>query len=166
MASVTESSIKNEISPWRVAMIDLFVGVSQLIGLPKSVGQIYGYLYSAFEPTPMDRIMEDLKISKGSASQGLSMLRQLGAVKTQLIVGERRDHYIAEEKSRKLFSGFLKTKLLPYLEEGEEKIENLEELLNDESEEIKSLTEAKVTKLKRWNSRLKTVLPMLHKLIS
>ena len=77
----SESLTTETLPEWRIAMIDLFVGGALVIGLPKSVGQIYGYLYSAVEPTTMDQVITELGISKGSASQGLKFLRQLGAVK-------------------------------------------------------------------------------------
>ncbi|MEM6279416.1 MAG: hypothetical protein AAF733_08065, partial [Verrucomicrobiota bacterium] len=58
-------------------IIDYFVSFVQMLGLPKSVGQIYGTLFASPEPLVMDDIVERLGISKGSASQGLSLLRSL-----------------------------------------------------------------------------------------
>ena len=53
----------------------------QIFGVPKSVGQIYGLLYASPLPLGFSDIVERLEISKGSASQGLQLLRSLGAVK-------------------------------------------------------------------------------------
>jgi hypothetical protein len=53
----------------------------QVLGVPKSVGQIYGLLYASLEPLSFSDIVERLEISKGSASQGLQLLRSLGAIK-------------------------------------------------------------------------------------
>jgi hypothetical protein len=52
----------------------------QVFGVPKSVGQIYGLLYASPEPLSFSDIVERLEISKGSASQGLQLLRSLGAI--------------------------------------------------------------------------------------
>ena len=52
----------------------------QVFGVPKSVGQIYGLLYASPEPLSFSDIVERLDISKGSASQGLQLLRSLGAI--------------------------------------------------------------------------------------
>jgi DNA-binding transcriptional ArsR family regulator len=61
--------------------IELFAEVVYALGLPKSVGQIYGLLYASPAPLSFSDIVERLDISKGSASQGLQLLRTLGAIK-------------------------------------------------------------------------------------
>ena len=150
---------------WRVAMIELFVGGAQLIGLPKSLGQIYGYLYSAVEPATMDQVIVDLGISKGSASQGLKFLRQLGAVKTQLIIGDRRDHFVAEVRSKKLMGGFIREKLTPALEDGAERVGFIRELLAQEGLMGDSVQKDQVVKLETWNKKLKMALPLIQKVL-
>jgi hypothetical protein len=57
-----------------------FAEVMQVFGVPKSVGQIYGLLYASPEPLSFSDIVVRLEISKGSASQGLQLLRTLGAI--------------------------------------------------------------------------------------
>jgi DNA-binding transcriptional ArsR family regulator len=57
-----------------------FSEVVQVFGVPKSVGQIYGLLFASPEPLSFSDIVERLDISKGSASQGLQLLRSLGAI--------------------------------------------------------------------------------------
>jgi DNA-binding transcriptional ArsR family regulator len=70
--------------------VAFFSEVVQVAGVPKSVGQIYGLLYSSREPLSFSDIVERLEISKGSASQGLQLLRSLGAVK----VAEAKQHAV------------------------------------------------------------------------
>lgn len=150
---------------WRIAMIDLFVSGALLIGLPKSVGQIYGYLYSAVEPAPMDKIIADLAISKGSASQGLKFLRQLGAVRAQFVVGDRRDHFVAEVKSKKLIGGFIREKLTPALEDGVDRIAFIRELMTEDGLMEDDKHKAQVVKLETWQKKLKLALPVIQKLM-
>ena len=69
-------------------VIDLFVRGVRVLGLPKSIGEIYGLLYISSAPLPLDAIVAKLGISKGSASQGLRFLRNLGAVVPVEIEGE------------------------------------------------------------------------------
>ena len=127
MPSQSQSGVT--LPEWRIAIIQLFVQAAQMIGLPKSVGQIYGLLFSSVEALPMDTIMGDLGISKGSASQGLKFLRQLGAVKLNLVVGDRRDHFFAEVRSKRLISGLIREKLIPALEDGEERLLYIRDLI-------------------------------------
>ena len=69
-----------ELDQWENAVIDLFLNAANSFGLPKSYGQIYGLLFCRDQALSMDEVMDLLQISKGSASQGLRALRQLGAV--------------------------------------------------------------------------------------
>ena len=88
--------------------IDFFVRLMSVLGMPRSVGEIYGLLYFSKDSLPMDQIASRLGISIGSASQGLRTLRSLKAVRTAYVAGDRRDHYFAETEFRRLFSNFIK----------------------------------------------------------
>ncbi|MGB1127957.1 MAG: GbsR/MarR family transcriptional regulator, partial [Opitutales bacterium] len=79
------------LAEWESATIEVFVRAVDLIGFPRSVGEIYGLLFCAQEPVSFDDLVERLKISKGSVSQGLKLLRQLGAVRVHYIAGSRKD---------------------------------------------------------------------------
>ena len=87
--------------------IDFFVRLMSMLGMPRSVGEIYGLLYFSKDSLPMDQIASRLGISIGSASQGLRTLRSLKAVRTAYVAGDRRDHYFAETEFRRLFSNFI-----------------------------------------------------------
>ena len=60
-----------------VEAIDFFVRMMSVMGLPRSVGEIYGLLYFSEIPLSMDDISRRLSISMGSTSQGLKTLRSL-----------------------------------------------------------------------------------------
>ena len=82
------------------SIIELFVDGVRVIGLPKSVGEIYGLLFASRDPLSLDDLVMRLGISKGSASQGLRMLRGLGAVtETEGQPGGRRTYFRAEVQS-------------------------------------------------------------------
>ena len=89
-------------------MIDVFVRAASLIGLPRSIGEIYGLLFCTPQALSFDELVERLRISKGSVSQGLKVLRQLGAVKMHYVPGSRRDHYQPELSMKRLVRGFIK----------------------------------------------------------
>ena len=74
-------------------IIDLFVQVSRVLGQPRSLAEIYGLLFISAQPLAMDDLIGRLNLSKGSASQGLKFLRNIGAVKMVYIPGDRRVHY-------------------------------------------------------------------------
>ena len=57
-----EESTSRALFPWEVAMIEMFVRAANLIGLPRSVGEIYGVLYCADRPLSFDDQVERLGI--------------------------------------------------------------------------------------------------------
>lgn len=65
----------------------------QRVGLPRSVGQIYGLLYLSNRPLSLDDLVAMLGLSKGSASGGTRHLVTLGAIRQVWVPGERRDFY-------------------------------------------------------------------------
>lgn len=68
----------------------------------------------------MDDLTERLDLSKGSANQGLKFSRNLGAVRTIAVPGDRRVHYEAVAELRSLAGRFLHDRIEPHLGEGEE----------------------------------------------
>jgi len=67
--------------PVEVEVIQLFVQFSRTVGQPRSIAEIYGLLFVSHQPLTLDDLVERLRLSKGSASQGLKYLRELGAVR-------------------------------------------------------------------------------------
>lgn len=152
-----------QLQEWEHSVIDLFVNASQLIGLPKSVAQIYGLLFCRENPMPMDDIVEELRISKGSASQGLKTLRQIGAVKVVFVLGDRRDHFIAETKLRQLVSGFLADQVEPHLKSGRQRLEHLETLMKKEGAGKHAVDRLKL--LKAWHDKASKVIPFIRRIL-
>src|SRR5256714_12182218 len=104
-------------------IIDLFVNLSRLLGQPRSFAEIYGLLFISARPLAMDDLIGRLKLSKGSASQGLKFLRNVGAVKMVYVPGDRRVHYEAVAELRKLVTSFLRDPVVPDLEQAQARLE-------------------------------------------
>ena len=62
-------------------VVDFFVSAADLLGVPKSVAAIYGIVFASAEPLGFADIEARLNLSKGSVSQGLRILREIGALK-------------------------------------------------------------------------------------
>lgn len=149
------------LSPLEAEAVELFVGLVRVVGLPKSVGQIYGLLYISNVPLSLDDIAERLEISKGSASQGLRFLRTAGAVHLCDGVSTRRDHYEAETGLRNLATGFLKEQIEPHLESGQERLGRLKRLAVCTPEADRALVLQRVKQLENWHRRAAGLLPLL-----
>ena len=68
------------LSPFQLESVSLFISIFGVLSLPRSVGEIYGLLFSTQEPLSLDDVQNRLQLSRGSASEGLRWLRSLGAI--------------------------------------------------------------------------------------
>jgi len=145
-------------------LVDWFVDFTALMGVPASVGEIYGLLYLAGRPLPFENFVERLGISKGSASQGLKFLRGLGAVRVVSVPGDRREFYEAEISPTRLVAGFLKEKVQPRLKESDERLARLKKSLH-EMDEVDPLLADRVHRLHVWSQRARQFLPVVAGLV-
>lgn len=145
--------------------INLFVHGAQILSIPRSIGEIYGLLYATAEPLPMEAIMERLGISKGSVSQGLRWLREVGAVRATYVTGDRRDHYEAETELRKLAGGFLREQIEPHLGNGGDYLARLALEAGRVHPAESRFVEERITKLKRWYRLTERALPLFLRIV-
>ena len=145
--------------------IEMFINFLRLIGLPKSVGEIYGLLFVAPQPLAMDKIMERLDLSLGAASQGLKLLRSFGAVRVIYQRGERRDHYVADLELSRFATVFIKEELQPRMEMASERIRRMEESLAELPAKERRVTEQRIERLKHWLEKGRKILPWLIRLM-
>jgi DNA-binding transcriptional regulator GbsR (MarR family) len=148
-----------------IESIDFFVRMMSMLGMPRSVGEIYGLLYFSTTPLPMDQIVSRLGISLGSASQGLKTLRSLKAVRTSYVPGERKDHYLAETEFRRLFANFIKEEIMPHMENAQERIQRMEDSLYGQDEQADEFYHIRIEKLKKLTRAGGRLLPALAGLL-
>lgn len=147
-------------------VLDLFVDGVRVLGLPRSVGEIYGLLFVSRVPLALDDLVERLGISKGSASQGLRFLRALGAVSESSGDASRRTYYQPEDSLKRLVGGFIREQIRPHLESGLSKLEELERAaagIRDREEREHHLL--RMMKLRNWIQRGKVVLPLVQRVL-
>jgi DNA-binding transcriptional regulator GbsR (MarR family) len=155
-------SDKTVLSAWETSMIDVFVRAASLIGLPRSIGEIYGLLFCASKALTFDELMERLQISKGSVSQGLKVLRQLGAVKLHYVPGSRRDHYKPELSMKRLVHGFIKDQFEPHLLSGSQRLDNIDALIQEEGDEAsRAHALDRLGTLRSWQKRTRKLMPIV-----
>ena len=147
-------------------LISFFQDGARMLGLPKSIGEIYGLLYVSRKPLTMLNLTEKLQISKGSTSQGLKMLRTFGAVNEVSIDNDRKTYFEANYELKKLVGGFIREEIRPHLKSGQNKLQALEKELVDISDpEDLLFYKERIERLNRWSSRANKVLPVIQKLL-
>jgi len=144
-----------------VEAIEMFINFLRLIGLPKSVGEIYGLLFVAPRPMAMDEIMDRLGISLGAASQGLKLLRSFGAVRVVYERGDRRDHYVADLELSRFATAFIKDELQPRMDMAAERIRRMEQSLAELPAKERRATRERIDRLKHWLDKGRKILPWL-----
>lgn len=140
-------------------VVDVFVRIAGVLSLPRSVGELYGVLFISPEPMCIDDLMLKLKISKGSTSQGLKILRSFGAVNPVYVPGDRRDFFTAEAELRKIVAGFVNEHIRPYLDNGRVRMARMEGLLAEETSEQKDFITERIERLQGWQKRANALLP-------
>ncbi len=147
---LTNRRVCSDLSELETEVIELFVRFAHALGLPKSVGQIYGLLFLSKEPLSMDQIVDRLQISLGSASQGLKQLRGIRAVKVVYNTTKRKDFFSAESEMRRVMAGFYAEAVEPQIKDARERFERLSELAAKETVD-REYYEQRLEKLKRWH---------------
>jgi DNA-binding transcriptional regulator GbsR (MarR family) len=144
-----------------IESIEMFIGFFKLIGLQKSVGEIYGLLFVSEQALPMDVIMERLDISLGAASQGLKVLRSVGAIKAVYAPGDRRDHFVADLELSKFATAFIKEKLQPRLDRALQSIDHMQYMAGDQSIDQKESAHQRIERLRHWIERAEKMMPWI-----
>ena len=141
--------------------IDFFVRLASLFHISRSIGEIYGLLFASPQALSADAVREKLRISSGSASQGLRLLRTVGAVKVTYVPGERRDFFIAETHLRTIAAGVVRERIVPRRSDQDDRLARLVEMLGDLPASNRSLMEERIQSLQVWRKKAGTVLPLL-----
>lgn len=146
-------------------VIEHFVGISRALGQPRSFAEIYGLLFISRTPLAMDDLCERLQISKGSASQGLKFLRDIGAVRVVERNGDRRTRYEAVAELRRLAGRFLRDQVGPRLVGSEERLARIEAGLGKLEADERVHAVNRLTTLRSWNKNMRRLLPLAVKLL-
>ncbi|MDX2111067.1 MAG: transcriptional regulator [Verrucomicrobiota bacterium] len=151
------------LSPIEEEVIGLFVHYAQILSLPKSLGEIYGLLFCSPVPLPLDAFVARLQISKGSASQGLRILRTLNAITPITLEGDRREHFIPETRLRNIVTGILRERIQPQLETTTARLERLDQLTSQSDPD--SEIAIRLKRLQAWNEKMRNLLPFVTKMV-
>jgi DNA-binding transcriptional regulator GbsR (MarR family) len=149
-------------------VLAVFVDGVRVLGLPPSIGEIYGLLFISQTPLSLDDLVQRLKISKGSASQGLRTLKSLGAVRETNGNGngERRTYYEPAVELKRLVGGFIREQIRPHLDSGRHKIKRLGDLANTESDpERRKFLLERTDRLDHWIRNGGRVLPLIQRIL-
>jgi len=158
-------------------VVSFFVDAADLLGVPKSVAAIYGICFASSEPLSLADINDRLDISVGSISQGLRVLREVGALKVVAAPvlnlapenlttrGTRsREHFAPDLELRKLAARFVEQRLEKQLKAGKDRLQTMKAAMpSGPSTPAKDLKElkARLKYLESWHDKGKALVPIL-----
>lgn len=145
--------------------MNLFSSFLHVVGVPHSIGAIYGLLFASPEPLCFADIVARLEMSKGSVSQGLAFLRQTNAVIVVEITGDRREHFQPELGLRRLASGLIRDKLHPLARETKDAVARLKRHANDTRNGQHEFQMERIRQLETWHKQLGRVLPVVQTIL-
>jgi DNA-binding transcriptional regulator GbsR (MarR family) len=147
-------------------VVDFFVDGVKVLGLPRSLGEIYGLLFITPEPLSLDDLVARLGISKGSVSQGLRSLKDLGAIRETLAVNGRRTHYEPAIELKRLVGGFIREQVRPHLESGKTKLAKLQQTAKSEPDPThRDFLLDRISRLGHWMHAGRRILPIVQRFL-
>lgn len=141
------------------AMVDFFVDAADLLGVPKSVAAIYGIVFASPVPLSFADIEARLDISKGSVSQGLRVLKEVGALKEVSTDQDRTELFTPDLEMRKLVGRFLENRLMKQLDAGSARLATLSKAVpgrNGDATELRG----RIKQLQNWHSKARALMPV------
>lgn len=153
------------LQPVEVDVIELFVQFSRALGQPRSVAEIYGLLFASHRPLNMETLIEQLQLSKGSASQGLKYLQELGAVRMVYIAGERRTHYQAVAELRNLAGRFLRQQILTHIDDTDARLARIALEAHKLGGDRRKHLNARIKLLRSWERNGRRIVPFVLKML-
>ncbi len=143
-------------------VVAFFADAADLLGVPKSLAAIYGIVFASPAPLSFADITARLDLSKGSVSQGLRALREVGAVQEVSRKEDPAELFVPDLEMRRLISRYLESRLDPQLKGGRTRLESLKQHLNAQPTSERKLLVPRLQKLQRWHSRTRALLPIIR----
>jgi DNA-binding transcriptional regulator GbsR (MarR family) len=148
-----------EVVAFEEQVVDFFVGAADVLGVPKSVAAIYGIVFASATPLSFAEIGERLDISRGSISQGLRVLREVGALKEVSTDVDRSELFTPDLELRKLVGRFIESRLEKQLTAGSSKLTALSKSVPGSAGEAVELKK-RIKSLSDWHTKARLLIPL------
>lgn len=143
-------------------VVDLFVETAAILSVPKSVAAIYGVLFASAMPLSFAEIETRLDLSKGSISQGLRALREVGAIKEVSTSADRAELFIPDTEMRQVIAHFLESRVEQQLSGAHKRFKEYGKSLNAYSNTEQKILKQRVEKLRAWHAKTRALLPVIR----
>ena len=142
------------------AVVDFFVDAADLLGVPKSVAVLYGIVFASPQPLSFADIEDRVPLSKGSISQGLRVLREMGAIKEVSAPADRSELFTPDLEMRRVIQRFLEQRLQKQLDAGKSRLGDLQRALPDLEKSHAETLRSRLKQLQSWHEKARALLPI------
>ncbi len=142
------------------AVVEFFVDAADLLGVPKSVAVLYGIVFASSQPLSFADIEARVTLSKGSISQGLRVLREMGAIKEVPAPADRSELFTPDLEMRRLIQRFLEQRLQKQLDAGKSRLGDLQRALPDLEKSHAETLRSRIEQLQSWHEKARALLPI------
>ncbi|WP_420551415.1 GbsR/MarR family transcriptional regulator [Tenacibaculum aiptasiae] len=104
-------------------------------GINKTMAQVHALLLVSTKPLSADEIMDTLKISRGNVNMNVRALIDWGIVSKELVVGERKEFFVAGKDIWELFKQVTKERKKREIEPVLKVLEDLKNGVEENSED-------------------------------
>ena len=160
------------------SVVAFFLEAADILGVPKSVAAIYGICFASPQPLGFSEIQARLDISAGSISQGLRVLREIGALKVVSVPtlnltpstlnasapgrGARpREHFEPDLELRKLIAHFIENRLQKQLSSGRTRLQAIAKAVPVGSNGTSKILKSRLKALQAWHDKSRAVMPIV-----
>lgn len=158
-------------SKTRRAFVEAGGNFCRKVGLPKSIGQIYGLLFLSPKALSLEDITQLLEISKASASVGTRQLATWGALRQVWVPGARRDYFEAVPELRQIIRRAYEEFLRPKINASEKRYERFQSLLEEDlaagrlTAEEHKFCATRLLRVGRLQEQIRTAVPMVEQFL-
>lgn len=149
-----------EVVTFEESVIGFFTDAADMLGVPKSVAIIYGIVFASPDPLSFAEIEARLELSKGSISQGLRVLRSMGAIKEVSKQTDRVELFTPDMEMRRLIQRFMEHRLQKQLVAGKTRLTALQQSLPSLPKSEGETLRGRLKQLQVWHDKTRALLPV------
>jgi DNA-binding transcriptional regulator GbsR (MarR family) len=142
------------------SVVAFFMESAAILGVPKSVAALYGICFASPEPLSYSDIQTRMNLSAGSISQGLKVLREVGALK--LVRVDSRDCMTPDIELRKLIEHWITERLQKQLSAGQSSLKTIAQTVPGGRSAAATTLRDRIKALQSWHDKASAMLPFVR----
>jgi len=151
-----------EVVAFEEEVVGFFLESANLLGVPKSLAAIYGICFASPEPLSFTEVHERLDLSSGSISQGLRVLREVGALKVVRTELDSRQYVTPDLELRKLVQHWITERLQRQLSAGQTRLQSIAKAVPGGRAPASKELHDRIKALQGWHDKASAVLPFVR----